>query len=278
MNHQIDRISRIKLSAGSVFWREAGSRDNPVIICLHGSWHDGSQWAEIVKPLSQNFHCFTLDLLGYGNSKPISTVNSIAIEVDCLAEFITALKLNSVYLVGHSLGAWIGISHTLKSPDLIRGVIAISPEGYSLNNWNKYGKFTKYILAHPWLLRLWMMGLRALSSLSDGAIWVEKTQSHWQFFQKFPTTCQILFSRSRRAVSSELVADKLGQFRLPLYILQDDRDSPGTIEQSKAYARAVRHAEYQSISTQSAQRIAEEISNFIIGIEAQIDREELDLW
>ena len=73
-------------------------------------------------------------------------------------------------------------------------------------------------------------------------------------------------------------SDKLGQFRLPLYILQDDRDSPGTIEQSKAYTRAVRHAEYQSIRVSSPQQIAEEISNFIIQVEAQIDREELDLW
>ncbi len=278
MNHQINHISRIQLSAGKVFWREAGSRDNPVLIFLHGSWHDGSQWAEIVEPLSQDFHCFTLDLLGYGNSTAIEPPNSIALHVNCLNEFITTLKLSPVYLIGHSLGAWIAISQTLNSPDLIRGVVAISPEGYSLNNWRKYGKFTKYVLAHSWLLRLWLNGLKALSSLSDDASWLTKAQARWEFFQKFPTTCQIFFGRSSKAISKELVIDRLAQFRLPLYIIQDDQDLPVVVEQSKAYTRAVHNAEYRSISSPSAHQISQEIAKFVIRVESQIDREEIDLW
>ena len=278
MNHQTSRISRIQLSAGRVFWREAGSRDNPVLIFLHGSWHDCSQWTEIVEPLSGDFHCFTLDLLGYGNSTAIEPPNSIAIQVDCLNEFITTLKLSPVYLIGHSLGAWIAISQTLNSPDTIRGVVAISPEGYSLNNWDKYGRFTKYILVHPWLLSLWLNGLKALSSLSDGALWLTKAQAYWQFFQQFPTTCRIFFSRSNRSIGKELVTDRLAQFRLPLYIIQDDRDQPIVIKQSQAYARAVHKAEYRSIPTPSAHQISQEIAKFVIRVESHVEQEEIDLW
>ncbi len=267
-------------------WREAGNRSNPVLIFLHGSWHDGSQWQEIMEPLSQNFHCFALDLLGYGNSVAITTPTSIEIEVDCVDEFVTALKLSPVYLIGHSLGAWIAISYTLKFPHLVRGVVAISPEGFSLDNWQKYDKFTRYLLAHPWLLGLWLAGLKAIYSLSDGAAKLEKMQAYWQFFQKFPTTCKLLFGRSNKVISSELVANKLAGFRSPLLILQPDapeerlrqRDEPHVIAQSQAYARSVRQAEYRSILPRSPQQIVTEIQGFIDRVQQKIDREEFDLW
>jgi pimeloyl-ACP methyl ester carboxylesterase len=272
------RNSRIKLSAGQVFWREVGNRQNPVLIFLHGSWHDGSQWEQIIEPLSRDFHCFALDLLGYGNSIALKPVTSIEIEVDCVAEFVSTLKLSPVYLIGHSLGAWIAISYALKYPDLVRGIVTISPEGFSLDNWNQYSKLTKYLLADPWRLSGWLTFLKIFTSLTDGASRLEKMRIHWQFFQKFPTTGKILFGRSPKAVSSELVADRLAELRLPLSILQNDRDQPSIIEQSRSYASAVFKAEYHPLSSPDRQQIIDLIQQFIDRQQRKIDREEFELW
>jgi pimeloyl-ACP methyl ester carboxylesterase len=272
------RNSQIKLSAGQVFWREIGNRQNPVLIFLQGSWHDGSQWEQIIEPLSRDFHCFAIDLLGYGNSTALKPPTSIEIEVDCLEEFVGALKLSPVYLIGHSLGAWIAMSYALKYPDRVRGVITISPEGFSLDNWHKYSKFTKYLLAAPWRLNGWLTILKIFALLTDGASRLEKMRINWQFFQKFPTTGKILFSRSTKAVSSELVADRLAEFRLPLSILQSDRDHLLTIEQSKAYARAIFKAEYHTLSSPDRQQIIDLIQQFVDRQQSKIDREEFELW
>jgi pimeloyl-ACP methyl ester carboxylesterase len=272
------RNSRIKLSGGQVFWREIGNRQNPVLIFLHGSWHDGRQWEQTIEPLSRDFHCFALDLLGYGNSTALKPPTSIAIEVDCVAEFISTLKLNPVYLIGHSLGAWIAISYALKYPDRVRGVVTISPEGFSLGNWNRYSKLTKYLLANPWRLNAWLTILKIFASLTDGASRLEKMQIHWQFFQKFPTTGKILFSRSTKAVRRELVADRLAEFRVPLSILQSDRDYPLIIEQSRSYARAVSKAEYHALSSPDLQQIIDLIQQFVDREQGKIDREEFELW
>jgi pimeloyl-ACP methyl ester carboxylesterase len=272
------RSSRIKLSAGQVFWREVGNRQNPVLIFLHGSWQDGSQWEQTIEPLSRDFHCFALDLLGYGNSTALKPPTSIEIEVDCLEEFVSALKLSPVYLIGHSLGAWIAMSYALRYPDRVRGVVTISPEGLSLDNWHKYSKLTKYLLAEPWRLSGWLTILKIFASLTDGASRLEKMRIHWQFFQKFPATGKILFSRSTKIVSSELVADRLAEFRLPLSILQSDRDDPLTIEQSRAYARAIFKAEYHTLSSPDRQQIIELIQQFVDRQQSKIDREEFELW
>jgi pimeloyl-ACP methyl ester carboxylesterase len=277
--------SRIKLSAGQIFWREAGDDDRPILIFLHGSWDDSRQWDEIVKPLSKNFHCFALDLLGFGNSIAQRTPDSIAMEVDCLHEFLAALKLRPVYLVGHSLGAWIALSYTLKYPDLVRGVVAISPEGLALPSWQQYGRSTTWLLSQSWLFTIWLNSLRTVTSIGDGAYPLAKIQAYWDFFSKFPTTCKLFFQRSNLEIRRELVSDRLAQFRPPLLVLQSDADDRAKLDRTQSYVRAVRKSEYKLINRtdfSSAQGsmldIAKEIQAFLDRVQIKIDREEVELW
>ena len=281
----VDRSSHLKISTGQVFWRESGDSENPVVIFLHGSWDNSQQWEKIIEPLSKNFHCLAIDLLGFGNSIAIETPSSIGLEVDCLHQFLTALKLRPVYFVGHSLGAWVAVSYTLKYPDLVQGVVVISPEGFSLAYWQQYNQFTKWLLMRPWLFRLWVRGLKVMASVSDGAYPMVKHQPQWALLDKFPTTYQLFFERSIESIDCELVATRLLQFRRSLLVLQNEVDDRLTIEQSQAYAKAVWGSEYQwiknteFISSQDTDiQIALEIKEFINRVQTKIDREEIDLW
>jgi pimeloyl-ACP methyl ester carboxylesterase len=277
------RNSRIKLPLGQMFWREAGDPNRSIVIFLHGSWHDSSQWEEVMESLSQNFHCFALDLLGFGNSIPAKPSDmSIPVEVDCLHEFLSTLNLDSVYLVGHSLGAWIAIDYTLKYPDFVRGVVTISPEGLSLTNWRKYDRFTLWLLAHPRMMRWWSFGLRLLVSVSDGAPHLAKIQAHWQSFRIFPMTCKLFFERSNRAICNEFVGERLSKFRKPLLILQSDSEDPDVIAQSQSYARSIPGSEYKSIqngelneTTRSLRQFTREIHNFTHRVNSKTNREEV---
>ncbi len=267
------RNSRMKLSAGQMFWREAGDPTRSIVIFLHGSWHDSSQWENVMESLSEDFHCFALDLLGFGNSIPSKLSNiSISMEVECLHEFVSTLNLESVYLVGHSLGAWIAIDYTLKHPDLVRGVVAISPEGLSVANWQKYSKFTRWLLAHPRILRCWLIALKMLVSVSDGSIHLEKMQDYWQFFIRFPTTCKLFFQRSERVLRSELVGTRLSTFRKPLLILQGDNDDPKVVEESQAYARSVPGSEYKIIQDGGVDETTRSLRQITNAIHAFVDR------
>ena len=259
----VARTARIKLSAGKMFWREAGDDRLPVVIFLHGSWYDSTQWENSLGILSKHFHCLAIDLLGFGNSTAIQTPNSIEMEVDCLHEFLTALKLHPVYLVGHSLGAWIAVSYTLKYPDLVRGVVAISPEGFSGADWKQYNRLTKWLLTYPWLLSLWRNGLKVIVSVSDGAYSLAKSQAYWNYFNKFPTTRKLLFQRSSKEIRRELVADRLAQFRSPLLVLQSDSDLESIVKQSQLYAQDAPNSEsklIKDINSTSSQKISIQIA------------------
>jgi pimeloyl-ACP methyl ester carboxylesterase len=278
----VHRSSRIKLSAGQMFWRETGDNHCPIVIFLHGSWQDSSQWQQIIEPLSSNLHCFAIDLLGFGNSSAIETPTSIALEVDRLHEFLNILKLRPVYLVGHSLGAWIAVTYALKYPDLVQGVVAISPEGFSLTSLQQYSQSTKWLLAHPWLFKRWIDGLELITSISDGANLLENNKAYWHLYHKFPVTCQLFFKRSIKELRSELVAERLVQFRLPFLVLQGDSTNRSIVAQGQAYAKAVRKSEYRLISVTASQgsdlQIVREIKGFVDRVQTQIDREEVELW
>lgn len=109
------RNSRRKLSQGVLFWREVAT-GIPAIF-LHGAWNDGSEWVSVMELLANDIHCFTPDLLGFGESAHPNVHHTIDLQVECLADFIEALKLEKVYLVGNSLGGWIAASYTLKYPE-----------------------------------------------------------------------------------------------------------------------------------------------------------------
>jgi pimeloyl-ACP methyl ester carboxylesterase len=272
--------SRIKLSSGQIFWHEAGDSHHPILVFLHGSWHDSNQWQEIMAPLSKSFHCIAIDLLGFGNSQTDLPPNSIADEVDCLHEFLNALQLvDRVYLIGHSLGAWIAVSYALKYPSKIQGLVVISPEGFYLNTRQRYGLTTKFLLAHPLLLKSWSLGLKVATSIGDGAAPLERKQAYWDFLEQFPTTRKLLFQRSKKEITRELVSDKLAKFKTPTLILQSDLDDAAVINQSQAYAMAIRYSEYRKIESMSSlQQTIGEIQVFIERIQLKIDREEVEVW
>jgi pimeloyl-ACP methyl ester carboxylesterase len=278
------RSSRIKISSGQVFWHEAGDSHRPVLVFLHGSWHDSSQWQEIMEPLSDSFHCIAVDLPGFGNSRTDRLPNSIAEQVDRLHEFLNAIQLSShrVYAIGHSLGAWVAASYAIKYAQKIQGLVLISPEGFYLNMRQRYGFRTKFLLAHPLLLKSWSLGLKVATSISDGAAPLERKQAYWDYMEQFPTTSKLLFRRSKKEIASELVADKLTNFKIPLLILQPQLDDAVAIAQSQAYAKAIPHAEYRTIESiddlPSLQQTIGEIQVFIERIQLKIDREEVEVW
>jgi pimeloyl-ACP methyl ester carboxylesterase len=282
----IYRSSRIKVTPGQIFWREVGDTNNlPALVFLHGSWEDSRQWEDIIVLLGQKFLCLAPDLLGFGDSIAKTTPTSIEVEVDCLEEFLSSLKLRSVYLVGHSLGGWVAASYALKYPDVVQGLVVISPEGISLGRWQKYNFFAKWLLKHPQLLKLWLLGLRAINSLVDEAPPIESTLKYWRKLQQFSTSCQLFLCRSKTRIRSEFIESKLPWLRMPLLVLQSDRDAPVTIADSQAFARSAKQAEYHWIATDStdpddrvAKQIAVEIDRFIERVRLAIEREEGSLW
>ncbi|BAZ29158.1 alpha/beta hydrolase fold protein [Cylindrospermum sp. NIES-4074] len=262
------RNSRRKLSQGLLFWREVGE-ETPVIF-LHGAWNDGSQWVSVMESLSQDFHCFAPDLLGFGESENPNIHHSIDLQVECLAEFLQVLKLEKVYLVGHSLGGWIAASFALKYPEQVYGVVLVAPEGIGIEGQEKYWQKMRRLVNYPPLV---VKLLRLLEPLTKILGWHKKIAQDLQLRQmllQYPIACHLLFKRRTSEIEAELLQNRLYLIEIPFLILQGGKDTPNALARSQNYAqltpkvelKIIAHAE-NDLPESSAGVVAVNIRDFI---------------
>ncbi|BAY91722.1 MULTISPECIES: alpha/beta fold hydrolase [unclassified Tolypothrix] len=240
------RNSRRKLSQGLLFWREAG-QGIPVIL-LHGAWNDSSQWVPLIDLLSDNFHCLAPDLLGFGESDNPNIHYSIDLQVECLAEFLTALKLEKVFLVGHSLGGWIATSYALKHPEQVHGLVLLSPEGVKIEKQEKqWQRMQRVAKLSPFIFKV----LKLLSPLIKIVGLQEKVQQYLQLrnlMLQYPTGCQLLFDRKPPEVEAELLQNQLSLIEFPVLILQGGKDTAEAIAKSQIYAQSLPNSEFKMVA------------------------------
>ena len=240
------RNSRRKLSQGLLFWREVGS--GKTIIFLHGAWCDSSEWVSTMELISRDFHCFAPDLLGFGESEYPDIHHAIDLHVDCLVEFLQALKLDKVYLAGHSLGGWIAASCALKYPEKVQGLILISPEGVEVDGLHKrWQKMRRLVQASSLKFRILQI-LRPLAKLFGWEIKVEEDLQQRRILLDYPTSSQLLYERQFPEIEAELLQDKLDLIQVPVMVLQGGKDKHDALTRSKIFARLTPQAELKIIA------------------------------
>lgn len=239
------RNTRLLLSQGKIFWREVGV--GPDLVFLHGSWHDSNQWLPIIENLSKDNHCLAPDLLGFGDSEFPNVHHSIDLATDCLAEYLDALKLEKVYLVAHSLGAWVAASYALKHLDRVKGLILIAPEGVEVPS-TKGRRLWARVLGNPLFLPVWL--LRSLFPVARllGLGKQLKSQLQLRLKMRFsPTANHLLFRRRWAEIEAELLTEHLSYLKVPTLILQGSEDSQIALSMSEAYADLAPMAKLQLI-------------------------------
>lgn len=264
------RNSRIKLPLGQVFWREVGQ--GPVLVFLHGTWSDGSQWLSVIDQLSQNYHCFAPDLLGFGESERPKLHYSIQLQVECLFEYLKALHVSEVYLIGHSVGGWIAASYALECLDHIQGLVLISPEGVQAEGQAPSWQWERWLVGRPPIAYTLLRSFLPLARLFGRHKSIEQALLLRQQLNRSPTACKLLFQRRRSEIQAELLQARLPALKVPTLILQGDSDSNKAIAQSQTYAHLAPNAQLKLIDNgghdlteTSPNAVAQCIHEFVIG-------------
>lgn len=254
------RNSRIRLPLGQIFWREVGQ--GPILIFLHGSWDDGSQWLPVIEQLSQDYHCFALDLLGFGESEQPKLHHSIQLQVECLLAYLEALHIPQVYLIGHSLGGWIAASYALKYLNQVSGLILIAPEGVHAEEHRANWRWAKWLVGRPPLAYTAMRSLLPLARLIGRHKDIEQALRQRQQLKNSPTACQLLFRRRWSEIQAELLQEQLDWLTVPTLILQGKNDTPNAIARSQTYADKTPEAQLRMID-QGGNDLPEALPNLV---------------
>ena len=123
----------------SYAYRDLGSSDIPLVLFQHFRGNLENWDPTLIDALARNRRVVTFDNTGVGNSGGMTPHTISEMAVDAI-EFLDALDLGEVDLLGFSIGSFVAQEITLTRPDLVRRVVLASsaPQGAAgMHGWAK---------------------------------------------------------------------------------------------------------------------------------------------
>jgi len=97
------------------------------VVLLHGLGATRRVWQQLVPRLSSARDVIAVDLLGFGDSPRPEGPIRLADLATSLVALLDDLDLESVDLIGNSLGGWLALYLAVVHPDRVGRVVAIAP-------------------------------------------------------------------------------------------------------------------------------------------------------
>ncbi|MGN8159223.1 alpha/beta fold hydrolase [Salinisphaera sp. SWV1] len=102
--------------------------DGPrTLVFLHYWGGSGRTWTEVASALAGRYRCLSPDLPGWGRSGPSRYGYRVAHLATAVGEMITALALDDVVLVGHSMGGKVAQYLAGQRPAWLSALVLVAP-------------------------------------------------------------------------------------------------------------------------------------------------------
>jgi pimeloyl-ACP methyl ester carboxylesterase len=123
------------------YW-QAGERGAPVLL-IHGITRSVEDWQPNIADLATNHCVFALDLLGFGfTDKPANEEYTIERLARFVLDFLNALNIPRVHLIGNSMGGTIALECCYQEPERVASLVLVDPAGM-----DKRGNLLEFRLA-----------------------------------------------------------------------------------------------------------------------------------
>jgi len=123
----------VQLDGIEIFYREAGNKNKPVILLLHGFPSSSHMFRNLINDLSEDYYLIAPDYPGFGRSSSPS-VSAYNYSFDNLAgiigKFIDAMQLEKFSLYLHDYGGPVGFRIASERPASIQSLIIQNANAY----------------------------------------------------------------------------------------------------------------------------------------------------
>ncbi|HEX7179583.1 MAG TPA: alpha/beta fold hydrolase, partial [Nitrososphaeraceae archaeon] len=132
-NKHMTKYKTAKLNGIDIFYREAGPKNAPTILLLHGFPTSSHMFRNLIQKLSDEFHLVAPDYPGYGNSSMPSvdefdyTFENMA---KIISKFIDTIGLEKYSLYMQDYGAPIGFRLFSMHPEKVQAFIIQNGNAY----------------------------------------------------------------------------------------------------------------------------------------------------
>jgi pyruvate/2-oxoglutarate dehydrogenase complex dihydrolipoamide dehydrogenase (E3) component/pimeloyl-ACP methyl ester carboxylesterase len=138
---------RVEADGVGVFYREAGPKDAPVVLLLHGFPASSFQYRELIPRLGDRYRVIAPDLPGFGFTEVPERRNYVY-TFDALAQtlmsFTDALRLKSYALYVFDYGAPTGFRLAMARPERVTAIISQNGNAYEQGLGEAWGPIRHY--------------------------------------------------------------------------------------------------------------------------------------
>jgi pimeloyl-ACP methyl ester carboxylesterase len=117
-------LSALLLDSSIVHYEVLG-RGRPVIF-LHGWVGSWRYWITTMQVTSTSYRAYALDLWGFGDTAHSSSSYTLQQQATLLERFLTEMGIGKIALVGHGLGALVGMTFATRFPQNVDRMMAVS--------------------------------------------------------------------------------------------------------------------------------------------------------
>ena len=94
------------------------------LILLHGLFGSADNWFGVAPKLAEKFHVFIPDLRNHGHSPHHAEMDYPLMAAD-VGEFLSAQKIESAFVIGHSMGGKVAMQFALDFPARVKKLVVV---------------------------------------------------------------------------------------------------------------------------------------------------------
>jgi len=133
ITERVVKYKTVQIKGVEIFYREAGSKNAPTILLLHGYPTSSHMFRNLINNLSGDFHLLAPDYPAFGRSEqpPIAEFEySFANMASIMEDFLQQLQVDQFSLYLMDYGAPIGYRIATNNPDKIQALIVQNGNAY----------------------------------------------------------------------------------------------------------------------------------------------------
>ncbi|MEM7497180.1 MAG: haloalkane dehalogenase [Pseudomonadota bacterium] len=104
----------VETDAATISYYEVGDPEGATVLFVHGLPFSAYSWRNVLPAMDQDRRLIAVDLVGFGDST--GSGYGVLEQARHLADFVDALNLEGVTLMGHDWGAGIALIYAAKNP------------------------------------------------------------------------------------------------------------------------------------------------------------------
>lgn len=147
----MNRYGFVKADGINIFYREAVSKDNPVMVLFHGFPSSSHMFRNLMPALSDRFHLIAPDYPGFGQSEsPARKVFEYSFDhlAKIMDAFLEAKGIDKFYMYVFDYGAPIGFRIATWHPERVLGIVSQNGNVYEEGLGKKWEARAEY-WKHP---------------------------------------------------------------------------------------------------------------------------------